>query len=409
MEKKNISLIISSRDNLKYLKWAYNSLRTHESPEIEICVADDFSSDGTWDWCLTTMAKDPYFKALRNEGPTRAGIVVMVDKLIKDIATHPIVGIYHADMYCAPNAVTSILDYITPGTVVSLTRVEPPLHPQGFEKITADFGLEPETFKEAEFLEWYSSSYLSEYNSKISSRITEGVFAPWFIYKSDFLNTSGHDPLFAPQSKEDSDLFNRFHLKGFKFLQLWKSVVYHLTSRGSRFNPALTLIGQNSNEWTKQNLKSMRNFIRKWGHSVLHDSYMKPIIPPKYDIGIILQGGLPLLRVLEPWASCIYLEDSYDDIADLYIQEEQSNTLFPLKERIKHAKVSNITNGVLIHVKQSSFNQEDFNFIQHISTHLENLSRDSSNFNIKGKFEIGNLIIEINNLEILNCNYIFQT
>ena len=37
----------------------------------------------------------------------------------------------------------------------------------------------------------------------------------------------------------------------------------------------------------KQNLRSTRNFIRKWGHMVKHDEYLKPIIPPKYDIGFV--------------------------------------------------------------------------------------------------------------------------
>ena len=39
----------------------------------------------------------------------------------------------------------------------------------------------------------------------------------------------------SPQSKEDSDIFNRFHLKGYKFVQVWKGLVYHMTCRGSRF------------------------------------------------------------------------------------------------------------------------------------------------------------------------------
>ena len=37
---------------------------------------------------------------------------------------------------------------------------------------------------------------------------TTGIFAPWCMYKEDFLRVGGHDELFAPQSREDSDLFN---------------------------------------------------------------------------------------------------------------------------------------------------------------------------------------------------------
>ena len=48
MEK--ISFIIPSRDNLKYLKWAYEALRKNCSQEHQICMADDASTDGTWEW-----------------------------------------------------------------------------------------------------------------------------------------------------------------------------------------------------------------------------------------------------------------------------------------------------------------------------------------------------------------------
>ena len=67
-------------------------------------------------------------------------------------------------------------------------------------------------------------------------RITEGIFAPWCMYKEDFLSIGGHDELFAPQSREDSDLFNRFSLNGYELIQSWDALVYHFTSRGSRFN-----------------------------------------------------------------------------------------------------------------------------------------------------------------------------
>ena len=45
-----ISFIQPSRNNLKYLKWSYNSIRKNQgNHEVEICVADDASTDGTWE------------------------------------------------------------------------------------------------------------------------------------------------------------------------------------------------------------------------------------------------------------------------------------------------------------------------------------------------------------------------
>ena len=68
------------------------------------------------------------------------------------MATSDIVMIYHADMYACPNLDVEILKHLEPGKVVSATRIEPPLHPDGPEKILEDFGIEPEEFKEQDLL-----------------------------------------------------------------------------------------------------------------------------------------------------------------------------------------------------------------------------------------------------------------
>jgi len=73
ISKKDISFIQPSRNNLKYLKWAYESIRKNGGDEPHICVADDFSNDGTWEWCKEMMETDKNFHAIRTEGPTRLG------------------------------------------------------------------------------------------------------------------------------------------------------------------------------------------------------------------------------------------------------------------------------------------------------------------------------------------------
>ena len=104
-----ISLIHPSRNNLKYLKWSYDAIRKNQGyHDVEICVADDFSNDGTWDWCEEMMDKDPNFKAIRNEGPTRLGHTILYDRLVNEVATHDVCMIYHADMYLCPGAIDSI-------------------------------------------------------------------------------------------------------------------------------------------------------------------------------------------------------------------------------------------------------------------------------------------------------------
>lgn len=380
-----ISLIQPSRNNLKYLKWSYESIRKNEGEhEIEICIADDASTDGTWAWCVETEKKDPNFKWIRNEGPERLGHTILYDRLINNVATADIAMIYHADMYLCPGAISAIEKHIKPGVIVSLTRIEPPLHPPGPEKILANFGTEPEEFDEEAFLNWYGKLEVQQ--------ATEGVFAPWAFYRKDFQEIGGHDPLYAPQSKEDSDIFNRFYLNGVKFIQTWEGHVYHMTCRGSRFNPTLTTPGKNSNEWEAQNQRSTRNFIRKWGHFVKHDSMMKPIVPPKYDIGIkVVNCNSQLLEILEPWCSTILIDDEMQVLTTHYLDKEQHNTKIDLSKRIKTIPFDTLENDIIIEVDGKTFTQEDFQILQQ----LNEIIKDSGEI---GKFILGNLTITIQNM-----------
>ncbi len=217
--------------------------------------------------------------------------------------------------------------------------------------------------------------------------------------KADFQEINGHDPLYAPQSKEDSDIFNRFQLNGVKFIQTWQGFVYHMTCRGSRFNPTLTTPGKNSNEWEAQNMRSTRNFIRKWGHFVKHDVLMKPIIPPKYNIAFILKNGeMPLIKALEPWCDRIYTDCYFLD----YINEEQLNTKFDLKKRVLTIEENDpfSENDIIIEIDKYSFNQQDYTTIQQLSE----IIKDSGEI---GTFEIGNLKITINNLTEYQDNLIY--
>ena len=88
--------------------------------------------------------------------------------------------------YKKPNILDeAVLKHLKPKTVVTATRVEPPLHPDGKEKVVHDFGSEIEDFDYNKFCDW-----TSEYEPKHGIPTTEGVFAPWCMYKEDFLNSN---------------------------------------------------------------------------------------------------------------------------------------------------------------------------------------------------------------------------
>ena len=401
---KTISFIQPSRNNLKYLKWSYNSIRKNLGYIHEICMADDFSNDGTWEWMQEIQKKDPNVKIHRNEGPTRLGHTILYDTLINDYATNDIVMIYHADMYALPGLDKEIDKHIKPGVVVSGTRIEPPLHPDGPEKLLHDYGIEPEEFMEQDLLR--------DYETFKKDTTTEGIFAPWAIYKSDFQKIGGHDPLYAPQSKEDSDIFNRFLLAGYKFVQTWSGFVYHMTCRGSRFadgaqrNPAgqVFMKGRETDEWLKQNHRSTRNFIRKWGHFVKHDALLKPIVPPKYDIGFVIHTcTYETLYELEPWCSDIYVDSP---IIEGYIEQEQPNTLFDLRERV-HSKMNNHSNDIIVEFNARDFTPQQINYLANLSEIIAN-DEDLHIGESGDEFDLGIFKITINKLktyeeELIKC------
>ena len=345
---KPITFVIPSRNNLEFLKLAYKSIRNLKGKH-EILVLNDASTDGTQEWIDSLNDKD--LITYHNPGPDRIGIVGMFDKGI-EMAKTDIIMAFHADMVAAPNLDENILKHLKKGTVVSATRVEPPLHPDGPEKMLVDFGVEVEDFNIGKFNSWVLNGYKPKHNTLI----TEGIFAPWCMYKKDFLAVGGHDKLFAPQSKEDSDLFNRFVLNGYEVLQTWEGLVYHFTSRGSRFNKHVGgAAGKNSEEWLQTTTTNMKKFIKKWGTPVQHDAFMKPIISPVYKKGVnIINSNPQLLEALEPWF--------------------------------------NGGKDIIVEVDGNNFTQQDFQVIQK----LNDIIKDSGEI---GQFELGNLQITINSLE----------
>ena len=376
--KNKITFVIPSRNNLEFLQLAYQSIR-NLSTKHEVLVLNDASTDGTQEWI--NNQKDQDLIVHHNPGPERIGIVGMFDKGI-EMARTDIIMAFHSDMVACKDFDVNILKHLEKGKIITGTRVEPPLHPDGPEKIMMNFGIEVDEFN---MEEWYEKSELLK-----NERVTEGIFAPWCMYKEDFLSIGGHDELFAPQSKEDSDLFNRFHLKGYKFIQPWDALVYHFTSRGSRFNKhAGGSAGKNSDEWLHTTTKNGRNFIRKWGDFIKHDHLMKPIITPKYDIGFIVKTcNASLLHALEPWCSNIYIEDDMQSSLTIdYFEKEKNNTLYDLSERIKPYD-NEKNNEILVNIDGKTFNEEDWKIIMQLPL----IIKDSGSV---GRFQLNNIMIDI--------------
>ena len=134
----------------------------------------------------------------------------------------------------------------------------------------------------------------------------------------------------------------------------------------------------------------MRNFIRKWGSVVKHDPLMKPIVDPKYDIGVVLKNSqdVQLIEALEPWCSNIYVDESRSK----YITLEQPNTIMNLQERVLPYD-NEKQNGVLVEIDARQFNQDDFQHLMQLSLIIDAQAKDED---LEGaEFELGNMSIKI--------------
>lgn len=378
-----ISFIIPSYNNLQHLKNVYASIQKH-APEAEVILLDDGSTDGTHEWMKERCLEDENLVVLRvNE---RMGHTILYDMGI-NYATNEIVGILHADMILGPNYVKNMLKHLEPGKVVCATRIEPPLHPEGKEKIIADFGMDFDTLNINAF-----EKFVKVAQKEYKDTTTKGMFAPWIIYKRDFKAIGGHDPLFAPFPYEDSDIFQRWILAGYELIQSRDAFVYHLTCRGHRWNEQ---VGRDDDYYKVVSQRAARNYLRKWGSWIKNDSFQYPIIIPKYNIAYIVKNcTLDALAGLEPWCDRIYIDDEMQVLTSHYIDSEQPNTTYDLTKRVLVTKYNDPhgENDIVVEFDIKRMSQSDYVYLQQLPEII--LASGAL-----GEFQLGNLKISIAHIE----------
>ncbi len=376
-----ITFCIPSKSNLRYLKECIPSIRKNAyRKDHDIIVFVDSDDDGTVKWL--DEVKDDYnisYYVNPDLGNSLYGIGMAYDYCIKQ-STTDVFMIFHADMMLAKDADLIAWKKLKENHVVCSTRIEPPIHPNAGEKILVDFGMWPEDFKSKEF-----DNYVKLAKEKYGDKTTEGIFAPWMMYKSDFLKIGGHDKILH-SCREDSDVFNRMHLAGYKFIQSWNSFVYHLTGRG-----AGSFDGDEDrhNDWKRMMANSTREFIRKWGTGVQHDKMMKPIVSKKYNIAFVVDdcndASVQLLYHIEPWCSKLYCDSK---IISKYISLEDKNTSYDLNSKLSDIS-SKPSEDIIVKFSALTLStQERFNFL----TMLSNILSDSG--------QVGHMKYDIFDIEI---------
>lgn len=280
----NITTCISSNNNLEYLKLAVKSIRQNAYyNDMPIIIYAENCTDGTNEWLLNNKYNLEYY--IENN-KIEKGIGGGMDFCVNKVKTE-YVNIIHSDMWIAPNQDLELLklyDNIDSNTrlIASSYRIQPRIFPNdpdyrpGTVFVSVDeFGAYHNDFNSDYFDEW-----ATEFSQNNDVNVRKGGGAGFFCKKKDYEWIGGNDPLFAPASYDDMDLFIRMQLENYKFKMVTKSVVWHFSARGSHFRDEAK---DNFKNKSKRQIISEQNnsqkFINKWGRLPEYDSqtFVKPI------------------------------------------------------------------------------------------------------------------------------------
>jgi glycosyltransferase involved in cell wall biosynthesis len=340
MEK--ITFCIPSKDNLRYLKSSITSIKQNSTLDNETIVWVDSDNDGTVEWL-----KENKVKYLLNPENKPQGIAAGYNRCI-EAASNPIICTFHADMFMGKGFDVNLVKHLKPKTVIAGTRIEPPLHPEGKEKIIQNFGMYPEDFNEEGF-----NQFVSQIQKDQKNQVTYGIFAPWTCYKNEIIEMGMHDESFHSYH-EDSDIFNRFVLNGMKLIQSRDALVYHLTCRGGVFQDGIEQITKDEKFHSMKN-KAFGYYLKKWGSWIKNNEYHHPILSSVYKKSSKIVNSNPQMeQALNPW---------FNDGEDIVVE-----------------------------IDGNTFNQQDFQIIQQ----LNDIIKDNGDV---GSFELGNLKITINAMD----------
>jgi glycosyltransferase involved in cell wall biosynthesis len=371
-----ITFCIPSKNNLRYLKTCVPSiqLNSHYTTN-EVLVFVDQDNDGTVEWL-----EENNIRYILNTESECKGIGYAYDTMFKE-AKFDLVVAFHADMILGIDADLYLMNHYKPQSVVCSTRIEPPLHPPGPEKIVQDFGLWPEEIKWDDF-----NQFVVKTSKENETKTTKSSFAPWLINRNDHL---GHDPIFLSVF-EDADLFRRFKLAGYETIQVWSSLVYHLTCRGGQFEHANETkdFQVKSEAWQYKNQVSLLEYIRKWGGMFKEYGPCEPRPNRKYNIGIQIKNcDLSILNT-EPYFDNMSVDCDYKP----YVDHMQPLSKFDLTSKF----TKTLNNDIVVEFDLQLGNTEELNYI------IANIEDIMDQITETGNYEFGTVKLNINNIQVCN-------
>jgi GT2 family glycosyltransferase len=318
MDKKITFATNTANNTLEYTKLLLKSLKENlDNKEHEILIFVDSDNDGTVDYLKSIKSEFYDLKIVTHKlspivGPERNC------NLIVELAKHDIVSYLQNDMVVSKHYDTQILNALEDNTIMSSTRIEPPLHGTSNVTFTSNFGLSPDEFKFDEFV-----SYAETIKS---NKLIDYFFAPYTFHKSTWNKIGGYDTVFR-RSRCDSDLVQRCLHLDIKLKQTYSANVYHFTCVSSRGKNWF----DNNNEAAQkrvglQNIADqieMRRFVKKWGNFNHGETKLK-----KYDCDLVIKGSTESYVAdsayhLEPYFSRVWID--YQNSIDKILEKHASD------------------------------------------------------------------------------------
>jgi len=260
-----ITFCISTYNNLNYLKLAVESVRQNSYfKDAPFIIHAENCTDGTDEW-LEENHKTYNLDHYTDKNDIPLGIGGGMNFCADRVKTEYIMFL-HSDFYVTKNWDKSLLNvfnkYPEEKMWVCSHRVEPDMFgsPQrpGTVIVPKDvFGAYYNDFNPTYFETW-----AQEFTESNDFEIPKGEGVSGLIRKKDWDEIGGNDPLFAPASWEDMDLFLRMLQNNFKFILTSKSVIWHFGARGSHRLEENN--GQSSDRQRKSEQINQQKWLGKW-------------------------------------------------------------------------------------------------------------------------------------------------
>ena len=270
-----VTFCISTYNNLEYLKIAVDSVRKNSYyKDAPFIIHAENCTDGTDEWLRENFVKyNLEYYIDKNEFPI--GIGGGMNYCAQRVQTEYIMFL-HSDFYVTPNWDKALMDthnkYPNEKLWVNSHRVEPQMFPSSQSR--PGTVIVPKDFFGAYHYDFNSElfdEYARQFTSQNDFELPKGEGVSGLIKKEHWDEIGGNDPLFAPASYDDMDLFLRMLQKGFRFILPTTSLVWHFGARGSHRLEEND--GRTSERQIKAEQANIQKWISKWGSPPTFDEY----------------------------------------------------------------------------------------------------------------------------------------